>query len=599
MFRDIQEALVVVMRHPAWLALTIVFGFVSATSNGISAALAVPVLIGWVRPDFYANVPIPMLDHALKALGVDSSVNRLPILTAAVVGALVIKNVSGFGSAVAMAALTRAVVSDVRQQVMRVVLQVDLAFHYRLKAGDLLERLGHEVNRVGRACVALSRFVVLSVAILVFTTLLLMISWRMTVISGLVFLAVALLNQTLVRITWRLGQKVSEKARAFSSTVAEVVSGMRLVKASRTERMEQKRLETLIHERERAELFSHITEYGVEPMTEMVTVAALAGLLVFSRGWIAGGTTISLLSFLVLLFRAAPLLSQLNKSRAELANQAAAVRGVAELMTFEGKPRMKDGTRQLTAINEGIRFDHVTFCYHGRDETVVQDVDFFIPRNSTMALVGPSGSGKSTLADLLVRFADPTSGRILIDGHDLREYTLDSLRKAIGLVSQDTFLFNESVRYNIAYTRPEASEQEVLDAARRAHALEFIDRLPQRFDTMIGNRGVLLSGGERQRLAIARALLSNPMILILDEATSSVDPESERLIQEAIQDLRQNRTTLVIGHRLSSIRTADQIAMIERGRVSEVGTPDELLAQNGQFARFHSANFEPEAEVVD
>jgi subfamily B ATP-binding cassette protein MsbA len=227
-------------------------------------------------------------------------------------------------------------------------------------------------------------------------------------------------------------------------------------------------------------------------------------------------------------------------------------------------------------------------------------VDLWVPKGTTLALVGASGAGKSTLVDLLPRFYDPLEGCITIDGKDLREYDIRSLRQAMGIVSQDTFLFNTSVRNNIAYGREDVSLDEVVEAAKRANAYEFIVQLPQGFDTEIGDRGVLLSGGQRQRMAIARALLRNPDILILDEATSALDTVSERLVQQAIDELCRDRTTIVIAHRLSTVQKANQIAVMDKGQVVEIGTHEELLKQGGYYSRLYSMQFEQSAEdVVD
>ncbi|MER3478097.1 MAG: ABC transporter ATP-binding protein, partial [Leptolyngbya sp. ERB_1_2] len=225
-------------------------------------------------------------------------------------------------------------------------------------------------------------------------------------------------------------------------------------------------------------------------------------------------------------------------------------------------------------------------------------VDLWLPKGTTLALVGSSGAGKSTLADLLPRFYDPTAGRILIDDRDLKDFELRSLRRSMGIVSQDTFLFNDSVRNNLAYARRTASDDEILEATKRANAYEFIIKLPQGFDTLIGDRGVMLSGGQRQRLAIARALLRDPEILILDEATSALDTVSERLVQSAIDELSRDRTTLVIAHRLSTVQKADQIAVLDQGCVVEVGTHIELLKQGGLYAQLYAMQFSEEPQTV-
>ena len=258
---------------------------------------------------------------------------------------------------------------------------------------------------------------------------------------------------------------------------------------------------------------------------------------------------------------------------------------------------MGSGDINFTKLEKGIHFNSISFSYPNHDKLILKDVDLYLPRGTTLALVGGSGAGKSTLADLLPRFYDPNSGKIIIDDTDLREFNLQSMRKAMGIVSQDTFLFNDSVKNNIAYGKPSASDEEIISAAKRANAYEFISKLPQGLDTQIGDRGVMLSGGQRQRLAIARALVQNPEILILDEATSALDTVSERLVQEAIDDLSRDRTTLVIAHRLSTVQKADQIAVLDQGRVMEVGTHNELLQKGGYYKRLYLMQFGEKGET--
>ena len=251
----------------------------------------------------------------------------------------------------------------------------------------------------------------------------------------------------------------------------------------------------------------------------------------------------------------------------------------------------------ILTCKKGIRFEKVSFAYPGKEDLILQEIDLWIPKGKTVALVGASGAGKSTIADLLPRFYDPVEGKILVDGKDLKAYDLGTLRSAMGIVSQDTFLFNNTLNYNIAYGKKDTSQLEIIEAAQKANAYEFITKLPQGFDTAIGDRGVLLSGGQRQRIAIARALLRNPDILILDEATSALDTVSEKLVQSAIDQLCRDRTTLVIAHRLSTVQKAHKIVVIDQGKVVEIGSHQELLKnKDGYYCRLYHSQFEAQSQ---
>jgi subfamily B ATP-binding cassette protein MsbA len=296
---------------------------------------------------------------------------------------------------------------------------------------------------------------------------------------------------------------------------------------------------------------------------------------------------------MTLVMRLLPPLKQLSQAPTTAQQSLAAAERLFEVLDEPTEEQVDRGTRTITSFNRAVEFDNVSFAYD--TEPVIRDVSFTAKKGSVVALVGPSGAGKTTLVDLIPRFYTPTAGRILFDGVDSREITLESLRALTGIVSQDTVLFNDSVRNNIAYgAGGKYSLEQIERAARAANAHEFILELPQGYDTVLGERGTRLSGGQRQRLAIARALLVDPPILILDEATSALDTESERLVQEAVDRLLEGRTVFVIAHRLSTVVNADVILVLDRGRIVERGTHGELLAERGAYFRLHALQFRDE-----
>jgi len=436
--------------------------------------------------------------------------------------------------------------------------------------------------------------------ILVFVGFLLSISWQLTIAATFLLSLVMLINQYAIGRSKKFGHQLSEMSKAYSVSTLETLSGIRLVKATGNEEKEYQRIKKLIRDREKAEYQSQANSEIIAPVSEVMGITALLLIVFLSRTFFASqiaSLSAVIFTYLLVLLRLLPLISQLNTVRSAFANTVGSVDMVTEFLRLDNKPLMNRGELNYTKLEEGVHFHNITFSYPNQEKLVLKDVDLYLPRGTTLALVGSSGAGKSTLAELLPRFYDPISGSITIDKTDLRDFNLTSLRKAMGIVSQDTFLFNDSVRNNIAYGKPEATVDEVIAAAQKANAYEFISKLPQGFETMIGDRGVMLSGGQRQRLAIARALLQNPEILILDEATSALDTVSERLVQTAIDDLSRDRTTLVIAHRLSTIQKADQIAVLDQGCVVEVGTHQELLSKNGYYSRLYSMQFSDRSQV--
>ena len=299
----------------------------------------------------------------------------------------------------------------------------------------------------------------------------------------------------------------------------------------------------------------------------------------------------SLLTFVFVLFRLIPALYSINGNLAQISSFQGSLENIKELLQRENKPYLENGKVQFSKLKRAIEFRSVDFGYDASD-LVLHNITLTIEKGQTVALVGASGAGKTTLADLIPRFYDPTQGKVLIDGVDLREFDIDSVRRKMAIVSQDTFIFNTCVRNNIAYGTEEADEQAILKAAQLANALEFIQEMPEGFDTQLGDRGVRLSGGQRQRIAIARALLRDPEILIMDEATSALDSVSERLIQESLEKLSVGRTVIAIAHRLSTIVRADKVVVLEQGRIVEQGTYQELLEQRGKLWKYHQMQHE-------
>lgn len=579
-----------VKRHPGAIAIAIFLGLAESVFNGVSATLIVPILVEFVgNPVDFSDAPL-ILDRLVTAFDALSPTHHLAAMTGGVVLLVMLRNLAQYGNAIMANSLTRSLTADLRGRGIQLLLEIDLEFYHTTKLGDLVNCLGIEINRAASSIRNGIRMAIAAIAVLVFLGLLISISPPLTLVSTAVVGAIAAVNQHFIARSRHFGKRFSETSQEYSIRVMETLTGIQLIKATANEEKEYRRLLQAIENCEKADFLAQANSAAIAPLSEVMSLFAI--LLIVGLGNVFFPTQIAslsaiLLTYLFLLFRLLPLIAQLNGFRSKFANRASSIKAVNEFLRRDNKPFSKNGNCHYVPIAQGIHFDGVSFAYGDRAPQVLDGIDLQLYRGETLALVGASGAGKSTVAKLLPRFYNPTAGKITLDGRDLREFDVKSLRKAMGIVSQETVLFNESVFENIAYGKPHATEAEVIEAAKQAKAYEFIVELPQGFQTKIGDRGICLSGGQRQRLAIARTLLQDPDILILDEATSALDAISERAIREAIENLSRNRTTLAIAHRLSAVQNADRIAVLDKGRIVEIGTHDQLLARGGHYTQLY------------
>lgn len=586
-------------RYPVQIVLTIVLGLSGAVFNGVSTTLIVPVILTVLGQEVQIPTSAPLIRALITPFDTIPEDYRLLVMGGAIVLAIGLKNLTTYLSGLVSGALSRRLTFDLRREAIKLLLEVDLDFYAKSRVGDLMNRLSGEIGRTSTAISILVQMFTVSITLFIYAIILVSISWQLTLVSLFLIGIVVISNQFFIKRSKKFGEEVTQITRAYSIATLETLNGIRLVKSVANESQEYERLVALIREREQVSFRNQVNESAIAPINEFVSIIVLLLIVLLGRVFFADtieNLSTVILTYLFILFRSLPLLSNLNGSRSRFANSYAGVELVRDFLNRQNKPIMKSGKITFQGLTKGIHFNHISFAYPNQETAVLNDIEIYVPHGTTLALVGGSGAGKSTLADLLPRFYDPTAGAIKIDGKNLNEFDIESLRKAMGIVSQDTFLFNTSVLENIAYAKPDATKEEIIMAAKRANAYEFIEQLPEGFDTKIGDRGLLLSGGQRQRISIARALLQNPEILILDEATSALDTISERLVQQAIDELSRDRTTIVVAHRLSTIQKADKIAVLERGQLIELGTHNDLLAKGGQYARLYSLQFADETE---
>jgi ATP-binding cassette, subfamily B, bacterial MsbA len=462
--------------------------------------------------------------------------------------------------------------------------------------GQIVSRLTHDVEQL-RTLVTKELAKILSSVFELLAALLIMalLSWELLLAALVVLPLIAAVWGPLLRRVRRGDQSILNLAGEVNSHIQETLSGIRLVKASGAEAHERERFGRLTWAYFKAFIRTERFRALSHPLTETMSALGTVVILWYGTRLVLAGGALSAEEFIVFLAFSMKLYSPvkyLGKLPAIIQPGIVASERVFEFLDAPIEVKDRDGPRTFEGVREGIVFDDVSFHYR-KGEPVLTGISFEAPAGSVTALVGPSGAGKTTLMDLLGRFYDTTGGRILVDGVLLQEYSMTSLRHGLGIVSQETVLFHDTVRSNIAYGLPgPISDEDLEAAARAAHAHEFISRMPMGYDTVVGERGAQLSGGQRQRIAIARAILRNPPILVLDEATSSLDSESERLVQDAVGRLLEGRTVFVIAHRLSTIQRADRILVMEAGRVVQRGSHDDLLEEGGLYRHLHDLQFQ-------
>ncbi len=511
------------------------------------------------------------------------------------------KGIAEYFSTYLMARIGQSAVLKLRQDLYRHLLSQSNSFFERHRTNYLVSRLVSSAAAIETAVTSTIRDMLReSFTLIAFLAASFYYSWRLTLGSLTIAPIVAVLTARFGARLRNLARESFEGNKELTDTAQEALANQTIVKAYRAEEREAERFTTVARRIVRAHLRTASIAGFAPPTIEMLGVVFVVFLLFFGQREIMAErmNAAQFLTFLFFLFRSYDPMRKLSRLQNSMEQALAAAHHVWEVMDeHAGIPEKRDAL-DLPPLTHGIELKDVSFGYQNETRHVLRDINLRIPAGSMVALVGESGGGKSTLTKLFPRFHDPLSGRVLWDGIDLRDVRLSSLRRQIALVPQETVLFNDTVLHNIAYGKPEASRTEIEEAARVAFAHDFITELPRGYDTVVGERGVFLSGGQRQRIAIARSILVDAPLLILDEATSALDAESERLVQQAIANLVQNRTTIVIAHRLSTVRRADNIAVMEAGRIIETGSHAELLARGGQYKRLYELQFADEEEEL-
>ena len=547
-------------------------------------------LLGNQDPSINERLKITVNDFILR----ETNLETLKVLCLTIILIFVLKNIFLYFKNLTMSYVQLRIVTHLRNRIYAHLQTLSLSFFHRRKSGDLSSVVLHDVNLLNQSIgTTFQKIIVEPINILAFTILLFIISWKLMLVALFIIPFSQFVIQTIGQSIRRKARRNTRQIGGILSIITENLSTTRIVKAFSMEKNEIDRFDqeswkyfSLLFRSSKLRLLS-------SPIIETIGVSMAVILLWLGGSEVMVGSSLSsedFLRFMFLLFSMLGPVRSLSNVHITLQNGYASAERIFDIL--DEKTEVVDtGQFDIKTLDNELIFEDVNFDY-GEGSFQLNNISFQIQKGETIALVGASGAGKSTIADLIPRFYDVNKGKIVIDGKDIKDYRIDSLRKMMGIVTQETILLNTSIRNNITYGASDIDEKKLIEAANSANACEFIDDLEHKYDTTIGERGVKLSGGQQQRIAIARAIYKNPSLLLLDEATSALDTKSERLVQSALDNLMKNRTVLVIAHRLSTIKNANKIIVMDMGEIVEVGTHDELYESGGVYRRLYDIQFE-------
>lgn len=543
------------------------------------------------------NLAVPwIIKDVIDEVLTNKDVVMLNMITAGILVVFILRGIFFYCQTYLMSYIGQRVIIDIREAIYRHLQRLSLSYFDKRKTGAVMSNVTNDVSALQTALVESVVEAVTEAMILIGSLLsMLFLHWKLTLLTLITMPLILHAINTFGRKLRNAGRVLQERTADITSVLQETISGIRIIKSFAREDYEIGRFIKENYSNFRAQMKASQLMAALTPVIELVAAIGVVIIIWYGGMEVIEGaiTSGALIAFLIYVVNLANPVKRLSRVYGNIQRALAAAERVFEVLDTKSDIEEMPGAASLPPISGQVSFKDVTFAYNP-GHPALRGLSLDVESGQMIAIVGPSGAGKTTIANLLPRFYDPQEGSIFVDGHDIRSVTLQSLREQIGIVPQETVLFNGSVYDNILYGRLEATEEEVIAAAKAANAHEFVEKMPAGYNTPIGERGSALSGGQRQRIAIARAILKNPRILILDEATSALDTESEKLVQQALDKLMVGRTSFVIAHRLSTVQQADRIVVLAKGRIAEQGTHSELLTKAGLYSKLHQVQFRGE-----
>lgn len=584
---DFRHIVTLLKQHRLTVILVIILGVFVSVTESLGITMVIPLLqgIGGTDASLFLPFPLKQITSFFSVIPLKPKIQLIAVFLVLIVS---IKGLLGYLNSLLMVRFQQDTIKHYRMLCINQLM--------RLKMGQInLQRFGHIQSLILNNTMHLGGLIYNCVAIIpnILTTILLLvilllISWKMTLLAVALGGVSVFILKGIGHKAGLAGESGNKALQHINATLLDILMGMKVIRLFNREKDMMDKFD-----RDAEECKKHTGRLDriqtlITPLFEFTGVTSLALIMISSvviLGHYGNAFLQILLVFLFIFFRLMPQVNFINKQRVYISGFWPFMSAIHRFIEQKDGLYIKNGTRKFLGLGQGIELRRVRFRYDSTEAVVLNDISCFIPKGAKIGIVGPSGGGKSTLTELLLRFYDPIEGQIFVDGVDLKGVDVYSWRKCVGVVTQETFLFNDTVRANITFSCPESTDEQIETALRRAHAYDFVKDLPQGLDTVLGERGVRLSGGQKQRLAIARAIISNPEVLIFDEATSSLDVESERVVQTALDEVGEGRTVITIAHRLSTVSDADTILVISEGRLVQEGSHQELLQEEGIYSR--------------